>query len=552
MKYEVLLALFSKMLDERLAELPAVHRGPRGFRGPAGENGKDFVFAEHADQIRSWAKEFALKFSDLDENQIASLRGPRGRDGRDGRDGHDFIFEEHREEISEILKSELQSLAPNLKLKFSDLTLEEKAELRGPRGQRGKPGRDFNFEEHREFFESLKPKFSDLTEEERGELKLRFADLSDQDKEELKLKFSDLTDADRFQLRGPRGQRGRPGTQGDKGDIGPKGDAGPRGPRGLPGPIGMAGRPGTEGPQGEPGEDAPYITDIRLIEKDRRIRFVFEFSDGSQIETASVKLPDTESYFYSAVSVQSGGGGTGGSGQDGADGADGKSAYEIWLDQGNAGTEADFLASLVGPKGDKGDDGDAGGGAAITFKDEGTPLGSVSSIDFIGDGVEATSDGSGNVSITVDTNVAQVIRNVDCDPTVYVGAAVRMEVEPGADAIEMDQWTNLTLLGSLAAFQYDGLAVNALADSYEHANVLGIVESKSSASVCDIRIAGITPAIYIGLSTQEEYYLSDTNPGALVPHEGAPTTPDHVLLRIGQALNSSRLLFIRGERVLMT
>jgi len=38
-------------------------------------------------------------------------------------------------------------------------------------------------------------------------------------------------------------------------------------------------------------------------------------------------------------------------GDDGTDGADGASAYEVWLDAGNTGTEADYLASLVGPSG---------------------------------------------------------------------------------------------------------------------------------------------------------------------------------------------------------
>ena len=36
---------------------------------------------------------------------------------------------------------------------------------------------------------------------------------------------------------------------------------------------------------------------------------------------------------------------------DGADGSDGKSAYQIWLDAGNTGSEDDFLASLVGSGG---------------------------------------------------------------------------------------------------------------------------------------------------------------------------------------------------------
>lgn len=47
---------------------------------------------------------------------------------------------------------------------------------------------------------------------------------------------------------------------------------------------------------------------------------------------------------------------TGGSG----DGTAGESAYQIWLDAGNAGTEEDFLASLKGPQGDPGVQGDPG------------------------------------------------------------------------------------------------------------------------------------------------------------------------------------------------
>ena len=47
-------------------------------------------------------------------------------------------------------------------------------------------------------------------------------------------------------------------------------------------------------------------------------------------------------------------GATGASGSNGSDGAGGLSAYQIWLNSGNTGTEDDFLASL------EGDDGDAG------------------------------------------------------------------------------------------------------------------------------------------------------------------------------------------------
>ena len=41
----------------------------------------------------------------------------------------------------------------------------------------------------------------------------------------------------------------------------------------------------------------------------------------------------------------------------GTAGADGKSAYQVWLDAGNSGSEADFLEWLKGDKGDSGENG---------------------------------------------------------------------------------------------------------------------------------------------------------------------------------------------------
>lgn len=44
----------------------------------------------------------------------------------------------------------------------------------------------------------------------------------------------------------------------------------------------------------------------------------------------------------------------------GGAGSNGKSAYEIWLELGNEGTEEEFIASLKGPKGDTGPKGASG------------------------------------------------------------------------------------------------------------------------------------------------------------------------------------------------
>lgn len=52
-------------------------------------------------------------------------------------------------------------------------------------------------------------------------------------------------------------------------------------------------------------------------------------------------------------------------------GEDGRSAYQIWLDQGNTGTEADFIAYLKGEKGDKGDAGQDGKSAYQIWLEQG-------------------------------------------------------------------------------------------------------------------------------------------------------------------------------------
>ncbi len=61
---------------------------------------------------------------------------------------------------------------------------------------------------------------------------------------------------------------------------------------------------------------------------------------------------------------------------DGVDGTDGDSAYEVWINAGNVGTQQDFLDSLVGQDGADGTDGEgvAAGGTAnqILVKQSGT------------------------------------------------------------------------------------------------------------------------------------------------------------------------------------
>lgn len=94
-------------------------------------------------------------------------------------------------------------------------------------------------------------------------------------------------------LVGPQGPQGNPGATGATGPTGPQGEPGPSGPQGIQGEV------GPQGPQGAQGIQGPA----------------------------------------------------------GADGAGGASAYEVAVANGFVGTEAAWLASLVGPQGDQGPQG---------------------------------------------------------------------------------------------------------------------------------------------------------------------------------------------------
>ena len=305
-----------------------------------GDKGKDFIFEEHEESIRSIITNFIseikydlkLKYSDLSSEDLENLKGERGPRGQKGSAGKDFSFEENEEKIKTILSSFIESIKNDLKLKYSDLTENEIENLKGERGQKGSAGKDFSFEENEEkislilksYVDEIKDnlklkyqdleigdkkelsfKFDDFTEEQLNSLKLKFNDLTELDKKELsfkfddfteeqlnslKLKFDDLTESERNLIKGPRGQRGKIGPQGEQGLQGEKGDPGlsvrgPIGPAGLQGPAGLAGA------EGKAGKDAPVIENVKVLEKNHSISFNFEFNDGSEINTNEVKLP---------------------------------------------------------------------------------------------------------------------------------------------------------------------------------------------------------------------------------------------------------------------
>ena len=123
-------------------------------------------------------------------------------------------------------------------------------------------------------------------------------------------------------LQGVRGERGLQGERGAQGERGIQGLQGAQGIQGLPGVKGDAGAKGEQGERGLPG------------------------ADGAKGDKGSDGLDGKDGL----------------PGAKGVDGKDGKSAYQIAVEQGFAGSEAAWLASLKGEKGDKGDAGAGGSG----------------------------------------------------------------------------------------------------------------------------------------------------------------------------------------------
>lgn len=295
-----------------------------------------------------------LKFDDLTEENISEIRGYRGLKGRDGKDGKSFSFDNSRPDIEVIINSFISSISNELKLKFNDLTEDNISELKGlkgPRGQKGKDGKNFSFPENENEIETIIESYINGLSDS---LKLKFDDLSEENKNSLKLKFEDLSDDDRDSIRGekglkgPRGQKGNEGKTGNstyddwlnsgnkgtltnfldslKGVNGSRGEKGPRGQkgragddgsstyddwvalgnkgeiidflntlkgvRGLPGMAGPRGFLGARGIDGLNGKDALSIINIEIKEfKTGKFFIRFFFDDGSVIDTNEVDLP---------------------------------------------------------------------------------------------------------------------------------------------------------------------------------------------------------------------------------------------------------------------
>ena len=157
-------------------------------------------------------------------------------------------------------------------------------------------------------------------------------------------------------VQGAKGDKGDQGIQGPKGDQGLKGDTGATGP---------AGPKGDQGPKGDTGTGIELKGTVTSVDKlpdtgntegdtYTVVGVLYVWQDGKWTESGPIRGEKGEKGDTGSQGPK------GDTGLTGPQGDPGKSAYQVWLDAGNKGTEAEYLASLKGPKGDTGATGAVG------------------------------------------------------------------------------------------------------------------------------------------------------------------------------------------------
>ena len=166
-------------------------------------------------------------------------------------------------------------------------------------------------------------------------------------------------------LKPARGEQGLQGVRGERGLQGERGAQGERGIQGLQGVQGLQGLPGVKGDAGAKGEQGERglqgLQGARGLQGERGL----PGADGAKGD----KGEQGERGLTGAKGDKGSDGLDGKDGLPGAkgvDGKDGKSAYQIAVAQGFAGSEAAWLLSLKGEKGEKGEPGSGGSGTDTT------------------------------------------------------------------------------------------------------------------------------------------------------------------------------------------
>ena len=169
---------------------------------------------------------------------------------------------------------------------------------------------------------------------------------------------------------GGGGTQGPPGAQGPPGEQGPEGPRGPSGPRGVPGPKGDHGLSAyeiwvLEDPLNHTGGETAFLEDIKGEDGEHGDHGLSAYEEWVQLDPSNNTMSEAE--WIASLKGDPGPAGNDGApgtpgtpgtqgseGPRGPAGPDGKSAYQVWLDIPNTGTEQEFLDSLKGDEGPEG------------------------------------------------------------------------------------------------------------------------------------------------------------------------------------------------------
>lgn len=95
-------------------------------------------------------------------------------------------------------------------------------------------------------------------------------------------------------------------------------------------------------------------------------------------------------------------------------------------------------------------------------------------------------------------------------------------------------------IGDWVRINSSGIAVKAQADSLQNSDVFGLVEAKSTNTVCIIRVSGVSTLTFSGLLPESPYFLSTSISGQM--NTTLPTGSGEIVLNLGRPLNSTRFL----------
>lgn len=300
----------------------------------------------------------------------------------------------------------------------------------------------------------------------------------------------------RAEYTGPTGARGEQGLVGEKGDKGEQGDKGDKGEQGeIPAHEWLGTKLRFQNADGTWGE----WVELKGLQGD---------SPEFQWSQTKLRFKNPDGTWGEWVNLKGDEGKAGKIGRDGADGKAGKKGEQ-------------------GPRGEKGNPGKEGPQGKVG------PKGPMPKHELDGQRVRfELADGSwgpwivlGTTAVyqtvqeikTEDTNV---IKNVPCDVSVFVGAAV---IIPG------------------------GTALNGKADTYANSLIKGFCVSKISDTLCNVRVGGISETIFALLDPTRKYFLSETNAGEITTTP--PTGAGHFIAPVGRPFDGERLIVEIGNRI---